>query len=191
MKFREDSYYIEKALAGNLPAYGVLVEKHSTLAYTLAFRIAKNHEDAEEIAQDAFMKGYHSLHVFRQEAKFTTWLYKIIFTTAMSRFRKKHPDFQSMADREDMYENEVAEPDGLERLEKDERKKIISDAIGRLKEDEAVALTLFYMNEASIREIEDITGFTSSNIKILLHRGRKNLLTELKKSMKREIVDII
>jgi RNA polymerase sigma factor (sigma-70 family) len=191
MKYREDSFYIEKALAGNLPAYGVLIEKHSTLAYTLAFRIAKNHEDAEEIAQDAFLKGYQSLAVFRQEAKFTTWLYKIIFTTAMSRFRKKHPDFQSTADREESFASEVDEPDGLELLQKDERKKIIADAIGRLKEDEAVALTLFYMNEASIREIEEITGFTSSNIKILLHRGRKNLLMELKKSLKQEIVDII
>ncbi len=191
MKYREDSFYIEKALAGNLPAYGVLIEKHSMLAYTLAFRIVKNHEDAEEIAQDAFMKGYHSLHVFRQEAKFTTWLYKIIFTTAMSRFRKKQLEYQSMSDREDQFLNEVSEPDGLELLHKDERKKIISEAISQLKEDEGVVLTLFYMNEANIREIEEITGFTASNIKILLHRGRKSLLMELKKSLKREIVDMV
>jgi len=191
MKYKEDSYYIEKALQGNLPAYGVLVEKHTSLAFTLAFRLSKNREDAEEIAQDAFMKGYHSLHIFRQEAKFTTWLYKIIFTTAMSRLRKKQLDYQSLHDREDQFINEESEPNGLELLQKDERKKIISEAINLLKEDEGAVLTLFYMHESSIREIEEITGFTSSNIKILLYRGRKNLLFHLQKSLKKEIVDMV
>jgi len=191
MKYREDSFYIEKALEGNLPAYGLLVEKHSGIAYTLAFRIAKNHEDAEEIAQDAFLKGYHSLHLFRQESKFTTWLYRIIYTTAMSRFRKKQLDNHCITDFEQDVTEDADMPNGLEILQKDEQKKIISKAIGQLKEEEGVVLTLFYLNEASIREIEEITDLTTSNIKILLYRGRKNLLFELKKLLKHEIVDML
>ncbi len=191
MKYREDSFYIQKALEGNLPAYGLLVEKHSGIAYTLAFRIAKNHEDAEEIAQDAFLKGYHSLHLFRQEAKFTTWLYRIIYTTAMSRFRKKQLDSLSLTNYDLDVVEDANEPNGLELIEKDQRKKIISEAIGRLKEEEGVVLTLFYLNEASIREIEEITDLTTSNIKILLYRGRKSLLFELKKLLKHEIVDML
>ena len=80
---------------------------------------------------------------------------------------------------------------GLEKLHKKERKKIIAEAIARLKEDESVVMTLYYLNENNLKEIEDITGFSNSNIKILLHRGRKKLLFELKKILKEEIVDML
>ena len=81
--------------------------------------------------------------------------------------------------------------DGLDIMHHKERKKIISEAISRLKQDEGVVMTLFYLSENNIKEIEEITGLTNSNIKILLHRGRKNLLFELKKILKEEIVDIL
>ena len=81
--------------------------------------------------------------------------------------------------------------DSLSIMHLKERKKIISEAIGRLKENEGVVMTLFYLSENSTKEIEEITGFTNSNIKILLHRGRNSLLFELKKILKEEIVDIL
>ena len=81
--------------------------------------------------------------------------------------------------------------DGLSIMHLKERKKIISEAISRLKENEGVVMTLFYLSENSTKEIEEITGFTNSNIKILLHRGRNSLLFELKKILKEEIVDIL
>ena len=191
MDYQEDSFYIKRVLKGNLPSYAILVEKHKGLAYTLALRIAKNHEDAEEIAQDAFLKAYNSLSSFKQESRFSTWLYKIIYNTAISRFRKKHIDSFSMDEspiKDSFHEDDS---DGLNILHHRERKKIISKAIGKLKEDEGVVMTLFYLNENTIKEIEEITGFKSSNIKILLFRGRKNLLFELKKIMKDEIVDML
>ena len=81
--------------------------------------------------------------------------------------------------------------DGLNALHRKERKKIISEAIARLKEDEGVIMSLFYLSEHNIGEIEEITGLTNSNIKILLHRGRKKLYLELKKILKEEIVDML
>lgn len=191
MNYREDNFYISKVLQGNLSSFAILVEKHKGMAYTLALRIAKNQEDAEEIAQDAFMKVYNSLSTFKQDSKFTTWLYKIIYNTAISRFRKKHIDSYSMDESSIADSVHEQEDDGLDILHHQERKRIISMAISRLKEDEGVALTLFYLNENSIKEIEEITGFTDSNIKILLFRGRKKLLFELKKILKDEIVDMI
>ena len=191
MNYREDSYYIDKVLKGNLASFGVLVEKYKSMAFTLALRIAKSREDAEEIAQDAFLKAYHSLSSFKQESKFSTWLYKIIYNTAISKFRKKHIESFSMEESvipEKFHEEKV---DGLDSLHQKERKKIISKAISRLKEEEGVAMTLFYLNENNIREIEEITGYSNSNIKILLHRGRKKLLLELKKILKEEIVDML
>ena len=191
MNYREDDFYIKKVLNGNLPSYGILVEKHKGLAYTLALRIAKNHEDAEEIAQDSFLKAYNSLSSFKEDAKFSTWLYKIIYNTAVSRYRKKHIESYSMEESPIADSIHEEGDDGLNILHHKERKKIISEAISRLKEDEGVAMTLFYLNENSIKEIEEITGFTGSNIKILLHRGRKKLLFELKKILKEEIVDML
>ena len=191
MKFREDSFYIKKVLQGNLSSYAILVEKHKAMAFTLALRIAKNQEDAEEIAQDAFLKAYNSLSSFKQDAKFSTWLYKIIYNTAISRFRKKQIESYSMEEStvSDSFHEEM--DDGLDVLHHQERKKIISMAIGRLKEDEGAVMTLFYLSENNIKEIEEITNFTASNIKILLHRGRKKLLLELKKILKDEIVDML
>jgi len=191
MNYREDNFYISKVLQGNLSSFAILVEKHKGMAYTLALRIAKNQEDAEEIAQDAFMKVYNSLSTFKQDSKFTTWLYKIIYNTAISRFRKKHIDSYSMEESSMADSVHEQDDDGLDILHHQERKRIISMAISRLKEDEGVAMTLFYLNENSIKEIEEITGFTDSNIKILLFRGRKKLLFELKKILKDEIVDMI
>jgi len=191
MNYREDSYYINRVIKGNLASYGVLVEKHKGLAYTLALRIAKNHEDAEEIAQDAFLKAYHSLNSFKQESKFSTWLYKIIYNTAISRFRKKHIESFSLEETATAETYTEERIDGLDALHQKERKRIISEAISRLKEEEGVVMTLFYLSENNIREIEKITGFSNSNIKILLHRGRKKLLLELKKILKEEIVDML
>lgn len=191
MNYREDNFYVEKVLNGNLASYAILVEKHKSLAFTLALRISKNHEDAEEIAQDAFVKAYNSLNTFKQESKFSTWLYKIIYNTAISRFRKKHIESYSMEDSPIAESFHEESDDGLNIMHLKERKKIISEAISRLKEDEGVVMTLFYLSENNTREIEEITGFSNSNIKILLHRGRKKLLFELKKILKEEIVDIL
>ena len=191
MDYREDNFYINKVLKGNLASYAILVEKHKGLAYTLALRIAKNHEDAEEIAQDAFLKAYNSLKSFKKESKFSTWLYKIIYNAAISRFRKKHIESFSLEDAPIQESASEAIDDGLNIMHLKERKKIISTAIGRLKEDEGAVMTLFYLTEKSTKEIEEITGFTNSNVKILLYRGRNNLLFELKKILKEEIVDIL
>jgi RNA polymerase sigma factor (sigma-70 family) len=191
MNYREDSFYINRVLGGNLPAFAILVEKHKSLAFTLALRLTKNHEDAEEIAQDAFLKAYNSLNTFKEESKFSTWLYKIVFNTAISRMRRKQ--MQNVSIDDGNISNNIQEEhiSSLDNLHKKERKKIIAEAISRLKEEEGVVMTLYYLNENNLKEIEEITSFSNSNIKILLHRGRKKLLFELKKILKGEIVDIL
>ncbi len=191
MKFRDDSYYIEQTIKGDFKSFALLIEKHKEMAYTLALRIAKNREDAEEIAQDAFMNVYKSLGTFKKEAKFSTWLYKIVYHVAVSRFRKKHIESSPLDDPKNTNTPQTETPDGLDLLHHKERKEVIARAISRLREDEGVVMTLFYLGENSIREIEEITGLTPSNIKILLHRGRSHLLQELKKILKTEIVDIL
>ena len=165
MNYQEDNFYIKKVLKGNLASCAILVEKHKSLAFTLALRISKNREDAEEIAQDAFLKAYNSLDTFKQESKFSTWLFKIVYNTALSRFRKKQLDSMSMEETLVSETYQEVDDDSLKVLHHKERKKIISEALTKLKDDESVVMTLFYLSENNTKEIEEITGFTKSNIK--------------------------
>src|SRR4051812_3469710 len=93
-----DSELIEQTLAGNQSAYADLVNRHRRFVFTLAMRFAKGREDAEEIAQDCFIKAYRSLASFQGTSKFSTWLYSIVYTTAMTFLRKKRMDTDSIDD---------------------------------------------------------------------------------------------
>src|SRR5476649_2150664 len=93
-----DTDLIEQTLAGDQSAYADLVKRHQRFVFTLAMRFAKNREDAEEIAQDCFIKAYRSLSSFQRQSKFSTWLYSIVYTTAMTFLRKKRVDTDSIDD---------------------------------------------------------------------------------------------
>src|SRR5476651_2546384 len=93
-----DIALIEQTLAGNQSAYAELVKRHQRFVFTLAMRFAKGREDAEEIAQDCFIKAYRSLSSFNGQSKFSTWLYSIVYTTAMTFLRKKRVGTDSIDD---------------------------------------------------------------------------------------------
>ena len=191
MRFQEDHHYIEKTLQGNINAYGQLIQKHEKYAYTLAMRILKNREDAEEAAQDAFIKAYHSLKTFEGKSKFTTWLYKIVYNEAVGRLRKTRTYTIQLEEVEGLPVNSNDYLDGLSSMQLEERKKIIQRGLDLMKPAESAALTLFYLDEQSIKEIEVIMGLTSSHVKILLHRGRKSLLDSLQKITKSELIHLL
>src|SRR6516225_10518279 len=93
-----DIELIQQTLTGNQAAYADLVKRHQRFVFTLALRFAKVREDAEEIAQDTFIKAYRSLASFQGQSKFSTWLYSIVYTTAMTFLRKKRVDTDSIDD---------------------------------------------------------------------------------------------
>jgi len=191
MPYQDDLFYIEETKKGDLNAFGILIQKHEKYAFTLALRILKHREEAEEVAQDAFMKAYYGIHSFEGNSKFTTWLYKIIFNEAVGRQRRKKNKW-------DLIENEVAETiisqdllGGIENLLAQERKELIQKGMERLKSNESAVLTLFYLEEQSIKEIQEITTYSESQVKILLHRGRKNLFDILQKITNNELINLL
>lgn len=190
MKYKSDDYYIKKVIAGESRYYAKLVEKHQSMAYTMALRIIKNKEEAEEIAQDAFVKAYQALDTFRGEAKFSTWLYRIIYHQSVSKLRKRKLDTTDL-DLEKVDLNANVLNDSLLKYEKEEQKKYLELAINLLNEEESTVINLFYLQESSIKEICEITGLTESNVKIKLHRGRKKLLLELQRILKDELINIL
>ncbi|HQQ03027.1 MAG TPA: sigma-70 family RNA polymerase sigma factor, partial [Bacteroidales bacterium] len=88
-----DQILIQRTLQGDQNAFAQLVEKYKQPAFGIAYQITANREDAEEIAMDAFVKAYQALNTFKFESKFSTWLYRIVYNTAISKKRKKKLKF--------------------------------------------------------------------------------------------------
>lgn len=190
MEFRNDAYYIEQVLQGDRQAYARLVDKHKHMVFTVALRIVRNREDAEEIAQDAFIKAFQSLETFKQESKFSTWLYKIAYNAAISKTRKKKLEMAPIE--VNVVENYTLDEifENLERLESNEQKTIISRLFESLNPDESTLITLYYYENVQTEEIGEITGLSQSNVKVKLHRIRQKMHNELQKILAMDIKEL-
>lgn len=180
MKNTEDQIYIDKVKKGELASYRFLVERYQDMVYTIAIRILRNVEDAEDVAQESFIKAYQQLHRFEGKSKFSTWLYTIVYRTSISRLQKNGvPAFSMDEETGDNFTYDHAVPQ-IDHMLVQEQSRFIKQAISKLPEMEGLLITLFYMNENSVKEIEEITGLSSSNIKVKLFRARKTLETALR-----------
>ena len=187
-----DIELIEQTLAGNQAAYADLVKRHQRFVFTLALRFAKNREDAEEIAQDCFIKAYRSLSAFQRQSKFSTWLYSIVYTTAMTFLRKKRVDTDSIDD-ENTYiqsENSSSSHD-VNSAENKSRSYYLNQAITQLMPDDAAIITLFYMGEQSLDEIGKALGIEANTVKVKLFRARQRLKEKLEHTLKHEVKELI
>jgi len=187
-----DIELIEQTLAGNQAAYADLVRRHQRFVFTLAMRFSKNREDAEEIAQDCFIKAYRSLASFQKQSKFSTWLYSIVYTTAMTFLRKKRVDTDSIND-ENTYIQLENHSSGLNNnmAETKSRSYYLNEAIGQLLPDDATIITLFYMGEQSLDEIGQTLGMEANTVKVKLFRARQRLKEKLEKNLKSEVKELI
>lgn len=190
MVYDQDIHYLDKVQAGDAAAFAFLVDKYRRMAYTIALKVVKSREEAEEVAQDSFLKVYKSIHNFQRTSKFSTWLYRIVTNEAISRTRRKSLEVSPVDDYVmDNYGGDSS-TGGLENLTQEARKVWIRKAMDTLPEDTALVVMLFYMEEQSIEEIGQITGISEENIKVRLHRGRKKLSSELEKMLRDELEGI-
>ena len=170
MMQHNDTQLIGRILDGDTSGYAVMVDRYKDLAFTIAFRILGKREDAEEVVQDAFVKAFQNLSSFRQKAKFSTWLYRIIYNTAISKHRQKKPGWQPI--------EEIAVPDNTAEFmaeEEEDRHKILETAMQQLPEEDRILLTLYYVDESSVDDLHTILGISKANVKIKLFRARKRL----------------
>ncbi len=180
MNHQPDQYYIQKVLEGDINAFSILVERYQNLVYTVVYRVVKNKEQAEEVAQDTFIKAYESLAKYRGEAKFSTWLYTIAYRKSLDLVKSNKRLITSELI-EEINEGDIElVTDALSYLQEQERKKIIAESILKLPQETAVLVTLYYFEEKNIKEIADIVGLTADNVKIKLFRSRKKLYSILK-----------
>lgn len=186
-----DIELIEQTLGGDQSAYADLVKRHQRFVFTLALRFAKKREDAEEIAQDCFIKAYRSLGNFQQQSKFSTWLYSIVYTTAMTFLRKKRLDTDSIAD--ESYIQIENKPSGYDEynVENKSRSYYLNQAIDQLLPDDSTIITLFYKGEQSLEEIAQTMGLEANTVKVKLFRARQRLKDRLERNLKHEVNELI
>jgi RNA polymerase sigma-70 factor (ECF subfamily) len=184
-----DQHYINLIIEGDTNAFTVLVERYKDLVFTLTLRMLKNREEAEEVAQDTFIKAYKSLNRFKGDSKFSTWIYKITYNTSLDRLKKNRKHFNDVAI-DEFTEHKVKTIDNaLDNLESKEQTKAIQDCIALLPSEDGFLLTLYYFEEQTLDEMSKAVGLTSNNVKVKLFRARKKLATILKNRLEPEIIE--
>lgn len=172
----EEEQLLTATLAGDQGAFATLMRRHRKMVLSVALNITGNREDAEEAVQDVFIKALRYLPTFRGDSNFGTWLYRIARTTALDQLRRQRFDSVSLdAPESPAFHLQDRSDNGLQRLMRDERARLVRSAMRRLSKEDETALQLFYFHEKSLEEISATTGWTITNAKSRLSRARKRL----------------
>lgn len=173
----EDQFYLDKILNGDPASYAFLVNKYKDMVYSIAIKILRDADDAQDLAQECFIIAYQQLHKYQGRAKFSTWLYTITYRAAVTQLRQNKLDTTFIGDSV----NEVSDKANsqFDQLQSKQVGQQVRIAIDKLSQMEALLVTLYYINDLPIKEIEEITGLSKPNIKIKLFRARKKLENEL------------
>lgn len=157
---------IQEVLAGKINSFVTIVDLYKDMVYSISFQVLGNEQDAEECAQDSFLKAFNKLNSFKNESKFSTWLYKIAYYSALNykKSRKNNTvelnnNHQSIQESSDKAEKEFA----------------VKTALQKLSEEDRIIVSLYYLDEKSVKEVAQITDLTESNVKIRLMRSREKL----------------
>lgn len=182
---QEENDLIDRIIAGDEALYAKLVDKYKSFAFTIALKVVESRAEAEEIAQDGFIKAFHYLKKFNREAKFSTWLYRIVFNTAISYKRKNKQQFQSI-------ENSIIEyaQRADHEIEKEDKRVFLHQAMKKLSDADRVALDLFYIQEFSLEETAVILSQNINTLKVRVHRARQRLADELKRVLQTEALTL-
>ena len=168
---------IRRSAGGDAAAFRILVDRHRNRAYGLALRIVRSESDAEEVAQDAFVRAWRAIGEFRGDAAFSTWLYRIVWRRAVDRAAV----LKTRLDREVTLEPETEIPDvapaaNAERGADAER---FERMIASLSEAQRAVVTLFYSEDRSVTEVAQALEMPEGTVKTHLSRARASLRRRL------------
>jgi RNA polymerase sigma-70 factor, ECF subfamily len=177
---------IKQVIKGDQDAFADIVEIYSNSIYQLGYRMLGNRHEAEDIAQEAFIRAYVNIKSFNQDLKFSTWLFRIATNLCIDRIRKKKPDYYLDA--------EVSGTDGLTmysqlssnaplpetELESLELQDSVQKEILKLPEKYRSVIVLKYIEELSLNEISEILDLPLGTVKTRIHRGREALRQQLR-----------
>lgn len=187
-----DQEIINRVLNGEQQLYSELVNRYQNFVFTVTLRYTQQREDAEEVAQDIFIKAYRSLKNFRGDSKFSTWLYTIVTTSCITFLRKKKLDTSSL-DIERVFEAADSQDSGMRANQIEQKSKfaMVNEAIRLLSPDDATIITLFYKGEQSLDEIGQAMQLEPNTVKVRLHRARQRLKEKMETHFAQEVRDIM
>jgi RNA polymerase sigma factor (sigma-70 family) len=186
-----DNLYLQKVLEGDVSKFSFFIEKYRDMAFSIAFRIINNREDAEEIVQDSFLKAFKALGKFKRDSKFSTWFYRIVVNNSLSRLERDKSE--SMYVDLGIVSNVVIEKveSVYKELTLSDQQKYINMALVEMSVEDRLLLTLYYLNENTFEEITAITDIAQENLKMKIHRARKKMFVILEKILKSEIQNLL
>ena len=181
-----DSECIRMVLRGEKAYFACLVKKYEDKAYNLCYKILRNKEEALDSAQEAFIKAYEALPGFRLDSAFSTWFYRILYNTCISKIRKDR--FTTGFEPEDDVWNGLGNNnEAIGQLDLEDMRKLLKSAYEVLNPDEIFLTEQFYSEECSIEELAGMTGLSHSNVKVKLFRARQKMHAQIKSVLKKEI----
>jgi RNA polymerase sigma-70 factor (ECF subfamily) len=180
----DDALLIPRAAAGDRAAFRALVERHRAMVYRVAFQYSGNHHDADDIAQDVFIKVFRSLGNFRQDSQFTSWLYRIAMNACIDHARRAVP-LAAVAPMDEEDANPLdtvpAETPGPEdRAYAGELGVVLREAIERLPPRQRLIFTMRHFEELKLSEIAAALGLAEGTVKRQLHAAVHRLRGALK-----------
>jgi len=187
MNLKDDHYYIDKVKNGEVSAFSYLVEKYRDMVYGLSLKMLKNREDAEELAQDTFVKAFQSIASYRGSSKFSTWLYRIAYNGAITMLRKRKVELYSLDEQRLTDQDELDINNRLTEIDQEALAGSLKKALATLPEDDQVLVTLFYYEDQRMEDIAQITGLSESNVKVKIHRARKKMYGYLKENLEEAV----
>ena len=184
---RTEALLIENLREGDMTALAILVEKYKRLVYRIAIQITRNHEDADDVMQDTFLKVYESIHSFRKEATFETWLYRIVVNHAMNvvkrRKRRRETSLSATSEveiRPDLRRTADLANNPQLNAEKEELQKWVTQAVDSLPVKHRTVVILHEFEGLTHLEIASILNCSEGTVRSRLHYARKRLRDLLK-----------
>lgn len=176
---------IKQVIKGDHEAFSMIVDIYKDKLFHLSYRMLGNRHEAEDIAQEAFVRAYVNIHSYDQTKKFSTWIYRIATNLCIDRIRKKKPDY--------FLDSEVAGTDGLtlySQIATDEKgpeaavesmeiQEVVQREILKLSDKYRVVIVLRYIDDLSIKEISELLNIPEGTVKTRIHRGREALRKQL------------
>lgn len=170
----DDATLIAQIQAGNEHANRFLIEKYKNLVWHLVLRMVDQAEDAEDLCQEVFLRVFRDIGKFRGESKLSTWIGSIAYNMSITYLRKKGKNIMvSVDDYLPVTSGRRSVETADEALDKSSMKQIVHRVIESLPVQYRTVITLFYLEEMSYKEIEEITGMPDGTIKSYLNRGRQ------------------
>jgi len=172
MALMVDSDLVSRAAGGDPAAFQALVERHRSMVYRVAYQFAGNHHDAEDIAQEVFIKVYRSLDRFRQDAQLTSWLYRIVMNACIDHRRRHAPPTAAPFGEEAAQRllNTPEETPGPEaRAYAGELGQVLESEIARLPNGQRIVFIMRHHQGLKLSEIADALGLAEGTVKRQLH----------------------